>query len=183
MASRFDIAEVIRTYQGSDAEATKALYAELEALGHMGLLATNVFRACKASERAKSYRGGDSKGRFRAQAYERKRWAMEKIVETLAKQTELGIPWGWQKDPEEKIFSWVLYIETPTGQISFHTGLRGPGPTFPGVWDGLPRRAPDRVCRWAARLLNPNGESQTCAITQVGAQEQPWWLKQGELFG
>lgn len=177
MASRFTLAEITATYQGSDGEATKALYAELEALGPAGFIATNIFRACKASERAKVYRGSDRSGRgsYRAQAYERKRWAIENLTVALKEHAKaLELIWGWQKDPAEEIFPWVLYIDTPSGQISYHNGMRGPGPDYPGAWDQIPGMAPSRVCRWAARLLRPEDfpaapepDLPTCAISQV----------------
>ena len=49
---------VMQTYQGSDGEATRALYAELQQRGPVGVIAVNLFRAQKNSARAKVYRGG-----------------------------------------------------------------------------------------------------------------------------
>ena len=56
-------------YRASDGEATKRLYVELELLGPAGVIALNLFRACKNSERAKAYRGGNGHGSYRSQAY------------------------------------------------------------------------------------------------------------------
>src|SRR5947209_6450005 len=73
----------IDVYAGSDGEVTKAYYAELEKLGPVGLIALNLFRAQKCSTRAKLYRGGDFRGRFRDQAYERKNWSVANLSAIL----------------------------------------------------------------------------------------------------
>lgn len=70
-------ADIIRIYSGSDGAATRALYAQLEQLGPRGLLAVNLLRAQKCSERAKQYRGGNGNGSYRDQAYRRKQWSMD----------------------------------------------------------------------------------------------------------
>ena len=75
-------------YAGSDGEATKALYALLETRGPLGHIAMNLFRAQKCSERAKAYRGGNSRGRYRDQAYERKGWSMGLLVKALHEHAE-----------------------------------------------------------------------------------------------
>ena len=41
------------------------------------LLAVNLLRAQKCSERAKQYRGGNGNGSYRDQAYRRKQWSMD----------------------------------------------------------------------------------------------------------
>ena len=74
-------ADVISIYQGSNGEATKALYAQLESMGPHGVIAMNLFRACKCSERAKVYRGRG----YRDEAYRRKQWSMDNLCEALTK--------------------------------------------------------------------------------------------------
>jgi hypothetical protein len=149
-----DLADVLRVYTGSDGDATKALYAQLCELGIAGAVAMNVFRAMKCSERAKVYRGGDRHGSYRHQAYHRKQWSMDLLTGLLEQHADdLGIAWGWSEDPRQECHRYVLYIDLPTGQVSFHTDKRGVGPAYPGQWDGARDRGPDRICRWCARLL------------------------------
>lgn len=145
---------VLRVYEGSDGEATRRLYAELEARGPIGLIVVNLLRACKTSERAKKYRGGNGHGSYRSQAYATKEWSMGNLCRVLGEQAgALGIVWGWQRDDGTPGYSWVLYVTLPAGQVSFHTASRGVGPLFPGEWDGARGTSVDRIIRWAAGLL------------------------------
>lgn len=147
--------EIIAVYNGSDGDATKALYARLEALGPAGFVACNVFRATKASERAKLYRGRQrGGGRYRDMAYERKQWAMDNLAQALTDRGDaLGVSWGWATDPAQAFHCFVLYIDLPTGQVSFHTATRGRGPDYGGQWDGARGAGPERICKWCARLF------------------------------
>jgi hypothetical protein len=125
-------------YEGSDGELTKRYYAALAERGVMGTVAVNLFRAQKSSARAKVYRGGRAGfGSFRGMAYERKQWSIGNLAAALAQHAErLGIAWGWKEDPAMQYGpSWVLYIELPQGQVSFHSPTRGAGPDFAGDWD------------------------------------------------
>lgn len=159
-----DIASIIRTYQGSDGAATRTLYAELEQLGPVGHIAVNLFRACKCSERAKVYRRG---GGYKTAAYDRKDWSIRNLATALHVShaqdpnhpcIPLTIRWGWaidealrdRGDPHHHI----LYVDLPTGQVSFHVGARSDGPDYPGQWDGQPGQSADRICRWIGRLFN-----------------------------
>lgn len=146
--SRF--VEVVRIYQGSDGDATLALYAALEQRGDIGRIAVNLFRAQKNSARAKVYRGGGYKGK----AYDRKQWAMGNLAAILEQHAAAaGLRWGWGTDPKQPYHNQVLYIDLPTGQVSFHTDQRGAGPDYPGTWDGVRDMAAERICRWVALLL------------------------------
>jgi hypothetical protein len=147
-------AEIYAVYAGSNGEATKALYARLEALGTAGVVAVNLFRACKASERAKVYRGGG----YRGAAYDKKQWSMDNLCAALERDGErLGIRWGWGIDDAMKgrgePHHHVLYVDLPTGQVSFHSGSRGAGPDYPDRWDGLPGQSAGRICGWVEQLL------------------------------
>lgn len=144
-------ADVIRAYQGSDGDATKARYERLATLGDAGAIAVNLFRAQKSSERAKVYRGRQ----FRGSAYDRKQWSLDNLCASLDAHAELlGIVWGWGLDPQQPIHRHVLYIELPTGQVSFHAGARGAGPDYRKGWDGVPGQSADRILRWCGRLLD-----------------------------
>lgn len=140
--------EVSTVYAGSNAEATKALYQRLEQLGPLGAIAMNLLRAQKNSSRAKVYRGRG----FKDAAYERKQWAMGQLTAILAQHAG-SMVWGWQQDAAAPIYQWVLYVELPTGQVSFHSATRGVGPDFPGAWDKIRDASPGRICRFAAEQL------------------------------
>jgi hypothetical protein len=119
-------------YAGSNGEATKALYARLQSLGAAGVVAMNLFRACKCSERAKLYRGGG----YKRDAYQRKDWSIGLLCDQLMASAEiLGIRWGWKEDPAQDFHNQVLYVDLPTGQVSFHAAERKKGPDYPGDWD------------------------------------------------
>lgn len=141
-----DIAVV---YNGSNGDATRALYAKLEKVGPLGVVALNIFRACKASARAKVYRGRG----YKDDAYTKKQWSMDNLIRVLIAQEDLGIGFGWGRDEKAVGFENVLYVEIPTGQMSFHTERRGDGPDYHGVWDGAAKTGPERICRWCEMLL------------------------------
>lgn len=146
-----NLAEVVRVYAGSDGDATKALYARLAPLGAAGDVATNLLRACKSSERAKVYRGR----RYRGAAYDRKQWSIENLCQALgAHGGPLGIAWGWDEDQAAPVYRHVLYVELPTGQVSFHSPARGDGPDYQKPWDGVRGQSSDRIIRFVARLLD-----------------------------
>lgn len=146
--------EIMGVYQGSDAERTKALYNALNVRGPIGIVATNLLRCCKNSERAKKYRGGNSNGSYRKQAYDRKQWSIENLDRELRQHAEtLGINWGWGRDENQVRHDAVLYVELPRGQVSFHTEARGMGPDFAGVWDGVRGQGATRICYFAEMVL------------------------------
>lgn len=151
---RLDIHAVTAIYLGSDGDATKMLYDRLRDLGPLGLVAMNLFRAQKASERAKRYRGGSGGQSYRSMAYEKKQWSIENLAAALDLHgAGLGISWGWGRDDTVPDHSVVFYIETPAGQVSFHTATRGAGPDFPGAWDGVKKASAQRTCSWVARIF------------------------------
>lgn len=151
--------EVTRVYDGSDGEATKALYMRLESVGPAGCIAAHLMRAQKNSARAKVYRGGDGRSSYRSLAYERKQWAMGQLAKTLTSYADgCGIRWGWGLDPEQPVHRDVLFVDLPTGQVSFHTGKREVGPDYPGKWDGRRGVSPQRVCSYAAQVLASQAE-------------------------
>lgn len=154
-AATFVMADIMAIYTGSDGDRTKALYAALEERGPIGAVAVNLFRATKTSERAKRYRGGQrGRGSFRSMAYGTKSWAIDNLISILAEQGEqLGIVWGWGVDRETDGYDQVLYVETPAGQLSFHSPVRGKGPDYPGDWDGERGQAAGRVVKFAAIAL------------------------------
>jgi hypothetical protein len=125
-------------YAGSDGDVTRAFYAELEKRGPLGVVALNLFRAQKCSARAKMYRRRAHKG----EAYDRKNWSMGLLCKELElywasrRCSDPVINYGWQQDPDTPGFEWVLYVDLPQGQVSFHAATLGAGPDYQGEWDG-----------------------------------------------
>lgn len=69
-------------------------------------------------------------------AYDRKNWSMGNLCQCLTEHgASLGIAWGWKIDPKEVRHRWVLYVDLPHGQASFHSERRGIGPDYAGKWD------------------------------------------------
>jgi len=146
-----DLASVMDVYEGSDGEATKDLFERLEPFGPAGRVAVNLFRAQKSSARAKVYRGR----RYRGSAYDRKEWAIGNLCAVLVEHADqLSIGWGWGEDAAQPVHRHVLYVDLPTGQVSFHAGYRGVGPDYEHRWDGQRGASPARICRWIVQLLS-----------------------------
>jgi hypothetical protein len=138
-------------FEGSDGEATKALYARLETYGPLGIVALNLFRAVKCSTRAKGYR----RRAHRSSAYDRKQWSMDNLCQALADHAaRLTIRHGWKQDPAQEFHNWVLYVDLPTGQVSFHAAARGLGPDYPGDWDRVKDASAQRIVAWVQRILS-----------------------------
>ncbi|MCK1577883.1 hypothetical protein [Bradyrhizobium sp. 174] len=144
--------QVLAIYEGSNGDATKAMYVELEAMGPIGIIAVNVFRAHKNSSRAKAYKGR----RYKSAAYDTKQWSIDNLVKALNEHAgALGIRWGWKHDPAQPVYAWIFYIDLPKlrGQISFHSGARGDGPDYPGEWDGMKDVGPLRISKFVSDLF------------------------------
>lgn len=152
------LSHIVRVFTGSDGQATKVLYDRLARLGPAGVVAMNLLRAQKNSDRAKQYRGGNGHGSYRDQAYARKSWAMGQLcVELLAHGAAADVAvWGWKIDPAaEGPHRWVLYVELPNrGQVSFHTDQRGHGPDYAGEWDGAVGSCANRIQYFAADVID-----------------------------
>jgi hypothetical protein len=152
------VSEIVRVFQGSDGELTRRLYARLARLGPAGVVAMNLIRAQKNSDRAKLYRGGNAQGSYRHQAYERKQWAIGQLcVELLAHGAGAEISsWGWKLDPQASgPHCWVLYVDLPhRGQVSFHTDERGQGPDYAGDWDRMAGSSANRIMYFAADVID-----------------------------
>lgn len=138
---------VRQIYEGSDGEATKALYAALEKLGPIGLVALNLFRCHKSSSRAKVYR----RRAHKHASYDKKNWSLGELCNALINHG--GFVWGWQEDPTQEFHKWVLYVELPTGQVSFHARLPYTGHRYAGEWDGR-KVSGERIIRFVESVLN-----------------------------
>lgn len=144
--------QIYAVYAGNNGAATISLYERLKAHGRRGEIAMNLFRACKASERAKVYRGGNGHGSYKAQAYQKKAWSLAQLCDALNASPVDGVAFGWGLDRAAVGFEHVLYVDIPTGQVSFHSPMRGVGPDYPREWDGIKQQGPTRICRWIAEI-------------------------------
>jgi hypothetical protein len=149
-------------YEGSDGKATKALYHKLETRGMIGVVAVNLFRAQKCSARAKVYRGGiKGKGSYSAMAYQRKNWSMENLCRVLGENADkLGMRYGWKRDDGTPGYEWLLYVDLPNGQVSFHSAVRLDGPDYLGEWDNKKKSA-ERIIIFCEKVL----DGDTCNST------------------
>lgn len=146
-----NFSELLSIYEGSDGNTTKLLYERLtKNHGALGDIAVNIFRAHKTSGRAKKYRGGG----YRGMAYDRKDWSIRNLCRVLAEcGAAHGIRYGWKVDHSREAHQWVIYVDLPTGQVSFHQAARGEGPDYPGEWDGVKMMGPTRICKWIEIIL------------------------------
>jgi hypothetical protein len=158
-------------YDGNNGDATRELYRKLGLLGPIGVIALNLFRAHKTSAAAKRYRGRQYKGA----AYDRKDWSIGNLAEELERlAAKAGLRWGWGYDPRAVNFEHVVYVDLPTGQVSFHTSSRRPGPDYPGAWDGEVLIGDKRIVQWCADLLDGRASTPiTNKPASAPAQEQP----------
>jgi len=141
-------------YLGSDGDVTKAYYAELSKRGLMGQIAVNLFRASKCSARAKVYRGGvRGRGSYKSMAYDRKNWSIEQLSTILSEHAAtVGITWGWKQDPRQEYHQWVMYVDLPQGQVSFHSASKRQGPIYAGQWDGSHQSA-ERIIEFCDQVF------------------------------
>lgn len=171
-------------YDGSDAEATTAVYKRLEAVGPIGIIAMNLLRASKASERAKKYRGGNGRGSYRSMAYEKKDWSLTQLVRALSGHDEsAGITWGWGRDESAVGYENVLYVDLPGfGQVSFHNQRRIEheyiaAKDYGKPWDGVRGLGSSRIIRFACAVLGDPQPQETAGERDVrlknGAQGGP----------
>ena len=146
------------------------------------MIALNLFRAQKASERAKDY-----SRRFKGPAYEKKVWSISLLLISLCQTAHTtGIVYGWKLDPNPPpFFPWVLYIDLPTGQASFHAAARTMGPDYLGGWDNGDTSA-NRIVRFVEQVLGeesappiPENRMTLTAVEEVadGVADVDYWTK------
>lgn len=124
----------MEVFAQNNGEVTKAYYAELDAIGPMGKVCTALLRAQKRSDAAKRYRAR----KHTESAYGVKNWSINELTRLMLEHASLlGIRWGWKKDRNTPGYEWVIYVDTPNGQVSFHSPYRGSGPQYEGRWDGI----------------------------------------------
>jgi hypothetical protein len=142
-------------YHQQNGDLTRAYYADLNKRSPRGELAVALFRAQKRSARAKDYRPG----KFRRAAYDVKNWSLAEITRVLLKYKGiLDITWGWGEDRSTPGFEWVLYVDLPAGQVSFHAAERGEGPDYAGEWDGCRGTSAGRVLAFCRDVEEHDGK-------------------------
>lgn len=157
-------------FEGDDAGKTRAYYAALERRGPIGEFAANLMRAQKASTRAKKYHGGISGvGSFSDLAYQRKAECLIGLCNwLLSEPVRPALRWGWKIDPSPRDprASWVLYIDLPHGQVSFHSVERFGGPDYPAEYDGT-RASAERIIRFCDFVFMNPPQGQLPLPTQL----------------
>jgi len=133
-------------FDRSDGTLTRMYLARLERLGEEGKIAARLFRVQKSSSSAKVY-----SPEHRDHAYNRKSEVMDTLTSSLMKYKQF--PWGWKRDPNQTYAPWVLYVDLPQGQVSFHSRELGFGPDYSGEWDGE-HESESRILQFCDSLLN-----------------------------
>lgn len=149
---------VALVFGGSDGAATLALFEELKGCGPVGILATCLFRAQKAVNRARDI-PIDSSPHYPAMAHGRRLWALSQLLDYI----RLGydgpsIAWGWRpsEDQHEK-WPWILSMDLPQGQVSFRSAVRHQGPDYVGKWDGVKGANTQRILAFVNSVLQREG--------------------------
>ncbi|MEQ8667583.1 MAG: hypothetical protein RIC12_00335 [Pirellulales bacterium] len=146
------ICEARLVMDGSQSSKTRAFYRRLEKLGRRGRVAAQLFRSQKTSSRAKKYRGGLATISYSELSYRRKGDSLEKLCELL-KEDSLDMDWGGAWDPDQDYAPYILYVDLPQGQISFHSISRFSGPDYSTPWDGK-HASEDRIVEFAQTVVD-----------------------------
>jgi len=142
-------------YYGSNGGQTRSLFTKLKKQhGQIGEVAILLFKAQKASMRAK-----ESFGKYRRYAYERKGVAISQLCRSLEKQSD--IVWGWREDIDEPYAKWVLYLDLPTGQSSFHNTYRVGNNEYWTPWNGGGNSSIDNIIDWLDLLMKDISDGTT----------------------
>jgi len=113
-------------FKARDSKATMEFCTELATRGIDGAVAVSLYQVQYSSSRAKKYRRDG-----RQSSYARKNQVLSRVPHWLKASS---IPFGWGHDRSTIAYPWVLYVDLPTGQCSFHNQSRGPGPDYLGKW-------------------------------------------------
>lgn len=147
-------------YDGSNGGATRSYCTRMEQKGQLGRIAAQLFRVQKASSRAKVYRGGiqccnGRRDSYRDLAYQRKNECIAKMCDVLDADS-CGLIWGWGVDPKQSRATYVLYVDLPQGQVSFHATRKYVGPDYTGKWGGS-RESESRIITFCDGVMNIEG--------------------------
>ena len=143
---------VREAYYGSSSGASKSVCSRLGKQGRCGRIAAELFRIQKTSSRAKEYLGRVSSWSYsrsyRDLAYDRKNEILERLCDLLYADS-CGLGWGWGMDTSQWHAKYVLYLDLPQGQVSFHSKKRYLGDDYLGWlgWPGGQRRTDGTILR------------------------------------
>ncbi len=141
---------VEQTHRTCEVEITSGVYQALQAHGTLGYVALNLFRASQCNLDVKQTTGR----RLSREAYERKIWSISLLAETLKQHADkLHLQWGWSVDEAEPRFKHILFVELPTGQVSFNTDKRSLGPKLKANLDGQKGQSGVRICEFVTQIL------------------------------
>lgn len=143
-------------YRTSNGALTTRFYRLLKQRGPWGEIAAALFKAQKASKRAKKYGpyAGVNGSSFRDLSYGRKGQALKELCDLLEKNfAGADLHWGWKKDGANQLPPWVFYVELPQGQVSFHSHDRFSGPDYKGQWDGMRGASEERVIDFCDSIM------------------------------
>lgn len=148
-------------YEATDYSETRSYLRALANAGRLGRIAAALFAAMRASTDAKTERRlakGDPLAEITVSraGYARKRLAMQKVCELLA-HNAAGLAWGWGNDRRQADCPFVLFVDLPQGQVSFHTPEKLMGPEYAGRWDRACQNR-ERVLAFCDALLPSNGQ-------------------------
>ena len=144
------MSRTLKAFSSSDGSFVTSLTADLCRRGASGAVACTLFRAFNNSQRAKKVRRR-SYGKSRNERYSQKNESLTNLSSAI-EAFRPDLVWGWKKDYSTPGFEWVIYVELPTGQVSFHSRNRGNGPDYAGDWDGE-RATRERIAEWCGQLL------------------------------
>lgn len=134
-------------------EKTKEFYAKISESGGIGFIAVALYRVQKYSMMAKTFPYRGKKGK-RFISYAKKNYRIESLVETLIKYPDAGVTFGWGIDNKKSKNKWVLYVDLPNGQVSFHTPIgRLAGPDYAAGWCGVIGASERRIFELCDKLL------------------------------
>lgn len=132
-----------------------------------GQLLFHLRAAERASSSAKSrpangvhLRTFRNRGRYGRANYRRSRAARSKDYQEKSRSleaacaiaSEASIVYGWSHVSGR--VPWVVYFDLPTGQVSFHSDKRGPGPDYNKNWDGQRDEVHRRIEEAIQQLLD-----------------------------
>jgi hypothetical protein len=175
-------------YEGSDGAATKALYTELAGYGPIGIVAINLFRAQKCAARATFISDWiatlpraeqeHQNAHYAVLVFSRRHYALVQLAAVLGEcAADLGIGYGWGCDLTAPRYPWVLYVDLPTGQVSFHALTKGDGPAYPGVWDGVVDASAERIIAFVNLILHPSTVHRPRPALVKGSRDQTRRIK------
>ena len=141
--ARMSAAQAFATNNGADTTAYTRRLLKADNV------AAALFRAQKSSANAKTYSREN-----RERTYDRKRDALGQLCGALKSSS---LTWGWKEDPDESYAHWVLYVDLPNGQVSFHSPSRTQGPDYSGDWDGM-HESRVRILEYCDKILDAQRE-------------------------